>query len=89
MERTGASRPEEERGGAGQVGAKPAKSGFGRLLEIAGAKKGLVILSCVLSVISTLASFIPYISIYTIIEELLKHSANLQEADTALLIRWG
>lgn len=89
MERTGDSRREEERRGERQIGATPAKSGFSRLLEIAGAKKGLVLLSCILSVFSTLASFIPYISIYAIIEELLKHSANLREADSALLIRWG
>lgn len=89
MERTESSRQEEERGGEQDIGSKQARGGFGRLFEIAGAKKGLVIVSCVLSVISTLASFIPYISIYAIIKELLKHSANLREADSDLLIRWG
>ncbi|WP_258525857.1 ABC transporter ATP-binding protein [Paenibacillus sp. YN15] len=89
MERTGASRQEEGRGGEQEVGGKQTRGGIGRLFQIAGAKKGLVIISCVLSVISTLASFIPYVSIYAIIEELLKHSANLREADSALLIRWG
>lgn len=42
-----------------------------------------------LSVLSTLVSFVPYVSIYNIIDELLKHSANLREADSTLLIRWG
>lgn len=65
------------------------KVGVARLFEIAGAKKGLVVVSCILSVLSTLASFFPYVCIYYIMKELLEHAADLSSADGGLLIRYG
>ncbi|MPM19559.1 Vitamin B12 import ATP-binding protein BtuD [bioreactor metagenome] len=43
----------------------------GRLLKIASEKRGLLILSCLLSILGAGASFVPFISIYAIIRELL------------------
>lgn len=70
----------------GQAGGK---KGLSRLFQIAGAKKGLVALSCVLSVLSTLASFVPYVCIYYIIKELLEHAGDLASVPAGLLIRYG
>ncbi len=65
------------------------KTGITRLLEIAGAKKGLLVLSCILAVLSTLASFIPFMCIYFIIQELLKHGADLTRINRGLVIGYG
>lgn len=71
-----------------KMASKP-KEGLARLLEIAGAKKGLVITACVLSVLSTLTSFIPFICIYWIIRELLASGADLARADAGLIRSYG
>jgi ATP-binding cassette subfamily B protein len=69
---------------------KPArKAGLARLLEIAGAKRGLVTAACVLSVLSTVASFIPFVLIYRIIAELLRHAGDLSRIDGPLLLNYG
>ncbi len=65
------------------------KTGLARLLEIAGAKRGLVTASCILSVLSVVASFIPFALIYRIIEELLKQAADLSRVNAPLLLGYG
>lgn len=47
------------------------KSGIARLLEIAGRKKNLLLLSGVLAVVHALLSLVPYILVYAIIRQLL------------------
>lgn len=65
------------------------KIGISRLLEIAGEKKGLLILSGILSVISTILMFIPFVSVYFIVEELLKNAANPALSNMAYIRQWG
>ncbi len=65
------------------------KTGVARLLEIAGEKRGLLIVSDVLSSLSAICMLIPYVSVYFILKELLEHAANPAAADGGLMIRWG
>jgi ATP-binding cassette subfamily B protein len=65
------------------------KTGISRLLEIAGEKKGLLILSSLLSVISTVLMFIPFVSVYYIVAELLKNAAHPAFSNMALIRQWG
>jgi ATP-binding cassette subfamily B protein IrtA len=64
-------------------------TGISRLLEIAGEKKGLLIFSGSLSVISTILMFIPFVSVYFIVEELLKNAANPGLSNVNLIRQWG
>jgi ATP-binding cassette subfamily B protein IrtA len=65
------------------------KTGIMRLLEIAGEKKGLLICSGVLSMLSAIFMLIPYISVYYILAELLSHATDLSAVDGPLMVRWG
>ena len=53
------------------------KTGLARLIEIAGTKKWWLFGSMILSVIATIAQFMPFICVYLIIEELAKNATNL------------
>ncbi|MDR0785425.1 MAG: ABC transporter ATP-binding protein/permease [Treponema sp.] len=66
---------------------KERKKGIARLLELAFIKKGLSTSACVLSAISVVASFSPYIAIYFIIRELVVHFTDLSALDTAYMIK--
>ena len=46
------------------------KTGLARCLEMASGKKGLIIVSAILSALAAVSLFIPYISVYLIIREL-------------------
>jgi len=65
------------------------KTGVSRLFEIAGQKKGLLVLSGVLSAASACCMLIPFLSVYQILKELLEHAGDLQLVDRAWMIRWG
>lgn len=65
------------------------KTGIMRLLEIAGEKKGLLICSGILSMLSAIFMLIPYVSVYYILAELLSHAADLSSVDGPLMMRWG
>ena len=65
------------------------KEGLARLFQIAGERKGLLILSGILSAISALCMLVPYWSIYEILNELLSKAGNLGSIDSDLLIYWG
>ncbi len=65
------------------------KTGLMRLLEIAGEKKGLLICSGILSMLSAVFMLVPYVSVYYILAELLRHAADLSSVDGPLMIRWG
>jgi ATP-binding cassette subfamily B protein len=60
-----------------------------RLLEIAGEKKGLLICSGILSMFSAVFMLVPYVSVYYILAELLRHAADLSSVDGPAMIRWG
>ena len=68
---------------------KAKKAGLSRLLEIAGERRGLLILSGVLSTLSTLLMFIPFVSIYSIVAELLRNAADATLINTDLIQSWG
>jgi len=65
------------------------KQGISRLLEIAGERKGLLLLSGFLAVISAAFFLVPYAGAYFILAELLRHWNNLQSMDNTAIIRWG
>ena len=64
-------------------------TGMKRLWELATVEKGLVYISCVLSVLSTLASFIPFAAVYFIIKELFDASGNVAGIDGIKMINYG
>ncbi len=65
------------------------KKGMGRLLELAGERKGLLIIAGILSAASAICLLIPYLSVYYILKELLEHAAAPSELDTAGMLKWG
>ncbi|MDR2741447.1 MAG: ABC transporter ATP-binding protein/permease, partial [Treponema sp.] len=64
------------------------KTGMARLWELALRKKIPVITSCVLSVLSTAVSFVPFIAVYYLIREVI-HFADWGGLDKAAMIRLG
>lgn len=68
---------------------KKKKEGVGRLLEIAGERRGLLFLSGVLAVVSAVCMLVPYGSVYFVLAELLKNTSDISSADGALMMRWG
>lgn len=61
------------------------KSGIARLLEIAGQRKGLLIVSGILSAIHVVLSMIPYILIYYIVDGLLGNQVSGIDINTYLI----
>ena len=65
------------------------KTGIARLWQLAFTKKTLAISSAVFSVTSTVVSFVPFIAIYYIIQELVLHINNLGAMDGGYMVRLG
>ncbi len=65
------------------------KRGIGRLLEIAGEKKSLLLLSGVLSVSSSALALVPYLSVYKILEELMLNLGDPSQLDGSAMKFWG
>lgn len=65
------------------------KTGLARLFEIAGERKGLLILAGTLSAASAACMLVPYWSVYEILNELLHNGGDWNRVDGALLIHWG
>ncbi len=61
------------------------KSGISRLLEIAGSKKGLLILSGFLAIVHAFLSLIPYVLVYYIIRELTKEVVDFSLVQSYLV----
>lgn len=68
--------------------SKKRQSDIARLLEIAGEKKGLLVLSAALSVLSTVLFFVPYAAVYFIVAELLQNAVS-GTASGALIGSWA
>jgi ABC-type multidrug transport system, ATPase and permease components len=68
---------------------KKKKTGLPRLFEIAGEKKGLLIISGILSVISAACMLVPFLSVYQILGELLRNANKLYAVNSAFMILWG
>ena len=65
------------------------KEGLSRLFEIAGQKKGLLVMAGVLSAGSAMCMLVPYWAVYEVLKELLTHGGNPAASDGAVMIRWG
>lgn len=65
------------------------KEGLSRLFEIAGQKKGLLVLAGLLSAGSAVCMLVPYWAVYEVLKELLSHSGNPSTTDGAGMIHWG
>ena len=68
---------------------KKQKKGVARLFEIAGERKGLLILAGILSAGSACCMLVPYLSVYQVANELLQNARNISQADSGHMIRWG
>jgi len=68
---------------------KKKNTGMARLIELAATKKPFVIGAVLLSSLASVASFIPYLSIYFIIRSILAVWPSLSALDTGLLFRYG
>ena len=65
------------------------KEGLSRLFEIAGQKKGLLVMAGVLSAGSAVCMLVPYWAVYEVLKELLTHGGNPAASDGSSMIRWG
>lgn len=65
------------------------KKGLPRLFEIAGEKKGLLILAGVLSALSTCCMLIPYLAVYQVLNNLLENAGEINNVDKEYLTDWG
>jgi len=65
------------------------KSGMARLWQLAFTKKALAVSAAALSVISTIVSFVPFIAIYYIIQELVLHMNDIGALDGGYMVRLG
>lgn len=65
------------------------KQGIPRLLEISGEKNTSFAVSVLLSILGTLCQLVPFLSIYQVMAELLRHAATGAILHTDLMIRWA
>lgn len=65
------------------------KTGLARLFEIAGERKGLLVLAGLLSAGSAACMLVPYWSVYEILNNLLHSGGDWSRVDGRLLIHWG
>lgn len=65
------------------------KTGMARLMELATTKKPLIISSLVLSALASIASFIPYLSIYFIVREILTVWPNMALLDSTQVFKFA
>ena len=65
------------------------KKGLSRLFEIAGQRKGLLILAGLLSAGSAVCMLVPYWAVYEILKELLSHGSSLSASGGAGVTYWG
>ena len=66
-----------------------AKTGLARCLELASGHKGLVFLSGVLAALAAICSFVPYLSIYYIIREILFVYPDMSLLNVSVISTWG
>ncbi|MCR4761205.1 MAG: ABC transporter ATP-binding protein/permease [Oscillospiraceae bacterium] len=66
---------------------KPYKTGLPRLMELTKIRKGLCLISVILSAAAALAGFIPYYSIYKILALIIQYYPDIR--DTDLMLRYG
>ena len=62
------------------------KTGISRLLELAGQRKTLMIIGAILSTVAALFQLLPYLAIYKVMTELLKHASDLEQINRDYMI---
>ena len=65
------------------------KQGISRLLEISGEKNTSFAASVLFSAFGTLCQLVPFLSIYQVMAELLRHTATGAALNTDFMIRWA
>ncbi|MDR1399268.1 MAG: ABC transporter ATP-binding protein/permease [Treponema sp.] len=65
------------------------KKGIARLFELAATHKGLVICSGVLAVLSSVASFVPYLAVYFLIREIISVFPDFTRLDAPQVMNYG
>lgn len=65
------------------------KQGISRLLEVSGETNTPFIVSVFLSICGTLFQLVPYLSVYQVMAELLRHAAAGSSLNTGFMIRWA
>lgn len=65
------------------------KKGLPRLFEIAGEKKGLLILAGVLSALSACCMLIPYLAVYQVLNNLLENAGEINNVNKEYLTDWS
>ena len=65
------------------------EEGLARLFEIAGQKKGLLILAGILSAGSAVCMLVPYWAVYEVLKELLTHGGSPVSVNGTDMISWG
>ena len=72
-----------------EKGAGKAKSGMARLIELAAVKKALAVSSAILSALASVAAFVPFITIYCIIREIMVVYPDFTELDVQKTLMYG
>ncbi|MCY9514843.1 ABC transporter ATP-binding protein/permease [Paenibacillus apiarius] len=65
------------------------EKGIPRLLELAGEKKALLVWSGILSTVSVFLMLVPYLSVYVVMAELLKHATDITSVDASYVLGWA
>jgi ATP-binding cassette subfamily B protein len=65
------------------------KKGMPRLFELAATHKGLVVSSGVFAVMASMASFVPYLTVYFLIREIIAVFPNFAHLDCARVMNYG
>lgn len=65
------------------------KKGMARLMQLAGTKKPLVILAVIFSALASVVGFVPYISIYLAVKEIVFVWPNFTQESADLVVRYG
>ena len=65
------------------------KTGMARCLELASQHKGLVFISGILAAAAAVCSFLPYLSIYFIMRELIGVFPDIANANMSVVLRYG
>ncbi|KPU43118.1 iron import ATP-binding/permease protein IrtA [Oxobacter pfennigii] len=65
------------------------KNGMARLMELAATKKLLIICSAIFSALASVFSFVPYISIFSIVREIINIYPDFSNLDTQRMLGYG
>lgn len=69
--------------------SKQQPKGISRLVQLSGENKTILYFGSILSILGTIIQLTPFLSIYQVMAELLRHVATSEPFDTAFMIRWA